>query len=148
MIDPLIQAVLGAALAVLFAAAAAHKLRSGARFAAQLAEYRLLPAAIAAAGLLAGYGLAIAINLARGRRYIDCGCGDTRQLLSPWLLVRNGLLAGGAILVALPAEARVAGWAEVVVGCVAFVVLVLTYLAAEKLLENASVLREWRESHG
>ena len=105
-------------------------------------------AAIAAAGLLAGYGLAIAINLARGRRYIDCGCGDTRQLLSPWLLVRNGLLAGGAILVALPAEARVAGWAEVVVGCVAFVVLVLTYLAAEKLLENASVLREWRESHG
>lgn len=49
--------------------------------------------------LLLLYSGAIALNLLRGRRDIDCGCGGSRWHvpLSGWLLVRNALL----LLVAL-----------------------------------------------
>ena len=45
--------------------------------------------------LLGGFALAMGINLARGRREIDCGCFQSglRQQLSPGLLVRNLVLA-------------------------------------------------------
>src|SRR5262245_36242637 len=100
--DPVIDATVRADLALLFVVAAAHKLRDPARFRATVADYRLLPdplvplgaaclivaepvvvAALAssrwwglagAAALLALYAAAIAINLARGRRHLDCGC--------------------------------------------------------------------------
>lgn len=105
IMDPVIDATLRTALALLFAMAAGHKLRDLAHFRATLAEYRLLPGplvplaavlvvatelgvagalmmpairtpgALAAALLLALYGGAIAINLVRGRHHIDCGCG-------------------------------------------------------------------------
>ena len=57
----------------------------------------LLPGMTAASPatlLLSVYTLAIAINLARGRTGIDCGCGGEATPLSGWLLVRNGLLLG------------------------------------------------------
>jgi hypothetical protein len=103
-LDPALEGVLRGGLALLFAAAALHKLRAPREFAAALAGYRLLPAALvpaaasalagaevvlagsllarafepaaplAAAGLLALYSCAIAANLARGRTEIDCGC--------------------------------------------------------------------------
>ena len=60
----------------------------------------LRPAAAAAAALLLVlFGAALAVNLARGRQQIDCGCfsSDHRQLLSPALLVRNALLALAAL---------------------------------------------------
>ena len=56
------------------------------------AAWRLrLPALLASAAVLALYAAAIAVNLARGRRDIDCGCAGpaARQPLSEWLLVRN-----------------------------------------------------------
>ena len=171
--DVLLQLILAAALALLFAAAALHKWRSGPFFEAQLAEYRLLPeagvpfaaralavlesalavallvpatrqpAALAAALLLALYGGAIAVNLVRGRDWIDCGCGDTPVLLTPWLLLRNGLLVAGALVVALPVGSRPLGWHDLVLGVPALLVLLVTWALAEQLLENASVLREW-----
>ncbi len=54
-----------------------------------------LGAGLAAAGLLLVFALAMAVNLRRGRGFIDCGCGDpdTRQPLSWWLVGRNVLLA-------------------------------------------------------
>lgn len=61
----------------------------------------LLPwSTLAALGLYVLFGAAIAINLMRGRRNIDCGCfGSThRERLTWWLAVRNGLLAGVALL--------------------------------------------------
>lgn len=176
MIDLLFQTLIACALALLFLGAALHKWRGGLRFEAQLSEYRLLPerlvgpvarllavleslvaialvlpqtralAALVAAGLLFAYGGAIAVNLLRGRSHIDCGCGDTPQMLSPWLLLRNALLAGGALLVALPAADRALGWTDLALGLPALLVLVITYQLAEQLLENASVLREWREA--
>lgn len=175
MINITVQSVLALGLALLFVSAGSHKLRSAARFHAQLAEYQLIPqglvspggyllaalelllapalllpptrpyAGLVAAGLLGLYGIAIAINLARGRDYIDCGCGDTPQLLSPWLLVRNGLLAGSALLTTLPAPTTGFAWSDLLIAVPAFLVVCLVYLVAEQLLENASVLREWSQ---
>lgn len=66
------------------------------------------PAAAAAALIFVAYGLAMAINLRRGRRRLDCGCGvaGTRQEISPGLVVRNLALAGCAVFAVLPAGAR------------------------------------------
>ena len=65
-------------------------------------------AAVAAALLFAVYGAAIAINLARGRRAIDCGCGGpaARVPLSGWLVARNALLVAAALLCAGGGAAR------------------------------------------
>ena len=60
----------------------------------------LLPAGIISSGMAAAplgallclYTGAIAINLARGRTHIDCGCGGEATPLSTWLLARNAIL--------------------------------------------------------
>ena len=104
MIDPVIGAVLAGCFALLFAAAAIHKLRERARFAEAFRAYGIVPSALsagaalvpliemavaaglltratrataaaAAAALLVAYALAIGINVVRGRRDIACGCG-------------------------------------------------------------------------
>jgi hypothetical protein len=176
MIDPAIQLVIAAALAMLFAAAARHKIAAADRFRAQLAAYRLLPAVLvgpaarvmvamevavaaalvppfsrqlagaAAVCLLLIYGSAIGVNLASGRSYIDCGCGDLPQVLSPWLLLRNGLLAVGALATVLPPALRTLVWADLGLALPALAVLVVTYLGTEQLLGNAAMLKKWRES--
>jgi hypothetical protein len=104
-LDPAVDLVVRASLALLLLDAALHKALRPASFRAVLADYRLLPGgALAAAGaalvateaalaaalgvpglraaalravaaLLLLYGAAIAANLARGRRHIACGCG-------------------------------------------------------------------------
>ena len=50
---------------------------------------------VAAMALLLSFAAAMAINIRRGRGYIDCGCGESflRQTLSWTLVARNGLLA-------------------------------------------------------
>lgn len=55
---------------------------------------RLRTGAVLAIALLCAFALAIAVNLARGRREIDCGCFQSglRQRLSAGLIVRNMLL--------------------------------------------------------
>src|SRR5437870_1480218 len=127
--DPVIDLTLRTALALLFFVAAGHKLRDLDRFRATLAEYRLLPAGlvplaaalvvavevaaagallvpgaraaglVVAAALLALYGAAIAINLARGRRDIDCGCAGpaVRRPITGALVARNAALAALAL---------------------------------------------------
>src|SRR5205814_5598890 len=122
---PAADLTLRTAFALLFAVAASHKVRDPARFRATLADYRLLPAPfvwpaamltigaelavavvlfvsswralgpLTAAALLCVYAVAMAINLARGRRHLDCGCAGPahRQPISGGLVVRNALLA-------------------------------------------------------
>jgi hypothetical protein len=72
----------------------------------------LRPAAgVAAAALLGVYGAAIGINLARGRKTLDCGCtapGEGRPI-GFWMVVRNTLLACVAMLAAMPGEGRMLG---------------------------------------
>jgi Methylamine utilisation protein MauE len=104
-IDPAIAALIIAAVALLFAAGALHKLRDLRRFDEIFMAYGLVPAvarlrlsrlvplleAVVAGGLLLdtsragatgvgivlllGYAAAITINLRRGRRDLACGCG-------------------------------------------------------------------------
>jgi Methylamine utilisation protein MauE len=125
LVDAMADLVLRIALALLFTLAALHKLRDRRRFDGIVLAYRLgpprlvlraarllpalegviaagliftpTPAAVAAATLFAGYGLAMTINLARGRRDIDCGCGEAPERLSGWLVARNAVLAAAAL---------------------------------------------------
>ena len=119
--DPVLAHVCRGVLALVFLSAAAHKLRAPRDFVATLRGYGLVPGALApavaallvgaelaigagllapatqraaalgATALLALYGASIAVNLLRGRRDIDCGCGGpaARQPLSGWLVLRN-----------------------------------------------------------
>jgi len=103
-VDPVVSWIAALAVALLFAAAALHKLRDWSRFSGIVGDYRLLPPALVTpgaslivllevatvalllapalrpvGGLLAGtllvvYALGIAINLRRGRTTLDCGC--------------------------------------------------------------------------
>jgi hypothetical protein len=123
MLDPVIGVLIIACLALLLASAALHKLRDLRRFTEILRAYRLLPAGAErlaplvpltelalAVGLLItplralaislgivlllGYAAAIAVNLARGRRDLDCGCGagDAARPIAPWMIARNLVL--------------------------------------------------------
>lgn len=145
-LDPVVLWILRASLALLFAVAAFHKFADRAAFVRAVRDYRLLPDALAAplaagvacveagvaaallapasaglgaavgTGLLCLYSTAIAWNLARGRRDIDCGCAGSgsRRPLSGQLLVRNGLLVLACGLAAGSHSGRALGWLDVV----------------------------------
>jgi hypothetical protein len=168
--DPVVDGIVRLGLGLLFAAAAAHKLRDLAVFRATLAEHRVLPAPLVggaalavpgvemllagvllgafvepalrspglagAALLLALYAAVIGVNLARGRRHIDCGCGGPagRQPISGWLVARNLLLVTMALLAARPVRARTLGLVDVGTVVIATVALAMLYAAAERLL--------------
>ena len=85
------------------------RLLIGAEFAVGMAWFAQFPVAVAASALLlAGYTIAIAINLARGRTYITCGCGLTGQAdetLTRGLIWRNVALLGAVGACWLPTVA-------------------------------------------
>jgi uncharacterized membrane protein YphA (DoxX/SURF4 family) len=164
-LDPVVAWALRAGLALLLATSAALKLRDVGGFAGAVAGYRLLPisfaraaasvfivaelllaaavllpglhapAALSAAGLLGLYTFAIAWNLARGRRDIDCGCGGPlgRQRISEALLARNALLVIAALTSALPVLPRTLGWLDAWTALAAVTSCALLYLATEAL---------------
>jgi hypothetical protein len=169
-VDPLLQFLSAFALALLFAGAALHKRGQPSRFRAQLAAYDLVPArglyAVAGAlpwlelataglllisatrslagmlacGLLLSYALAIAINLLRGRRSIECGCGGSGQTLSWSLVLRNLLLVAVAALLTLPSTPRALDSGDAVALVLLLVTLLLTYAGVEQILRNASLM--------
>jgi hypothetical protein len=176
LIDPAIAAILRAALALLFVAAAIHKLRDLHAFRVALGDYELVPwpltglvapglvaAELAAAvgllspwarpwgfagatGLLALYTAAIAVNLLRGRRSIDCGCfGPALRLeLGAGLVARNALLIAGALAGLLPVAPRVLTPLDALPVVAGVVFLSFAYAAASRLLANAPALRALR----
>lgn len=178
-LDPALQLLARALLSILFASAAAHKLRDVASFRSALEAYELVPtlwtvpvgavliaaeigvalglwlprvapvAAVAAAALLALYAGAIAVNLARGRRDIDCGCAGParRQPISRALVARNAVLAAVALASALPATARALTWIDAVTIIAGGALLALLYAAAEGLLANAPRSRALAHRH-
>lgn len=103
-LDPVVGAIVCGSFALLFAIAAAHKLRAPGSFAATLTAYQVLPtflvvpgsilvpvleglvaaglllestrevASVAGSALLVMYAAAMGLNLLRGRRLLDCGC--------------------------------------------------------------------------
>jgi hypothetical protein len=174
--DPVIDATVRTTLALLFLVAASHKLRDRTRFRATLAEYQLLPAMfvapvaalvvgvelavagalvtpvlrtpglVAAAAVLVVYGSAVAVNLARGRRHIDCGCVGpaTRQPISGWLVVRNAVLAAGALGGLAPVRPRPLVWVDVFTVVAATAALAALYAALDRLLANGPALARLR----
>ena len=178
LLDPVPQVALRVVLAAIFAWSAAHKLRGPRQYRAALAGYELLPhlwvtpaavavcaaeigaviallawydnptAGLLAAALLGVYAVAIAVNLRRGRRDIDCGCAGPAQRvgLSEWLVGRNALLAGAALLTTLPVRARPLLWLDVCTACAMIVVLLLLYAAADGLLATVTRMSVSREA--
>lgn len=166
--DPIIVIACALTIAVILASAATHKLRAPSKFASQVDDYQLLPTALVkplsrliplielaialallipasrfmaapmAAALLLGYAAAIAINLWRGRRDIDCGCSgpDQAQPLRPVLLARNSVLAALAVVASISPHAREMGIFDGFVVIAAAAVALLIYSAAESLLAN------------
>jgi len=164
--DPVIDTALRTGLSVLFLAAAVHKLRDLARFRATLAEYHLLSprlvplgalvlvvtelglavtlvapplrraALLAAAGLLSIYGGAMAVNLARGRRHIDCGCAGpaTRRPIGGVLVTRNAVLAAAALGGLVPVSPRPLSWVDGITVLGATATLAALYAAVDRLL--------------
>lgn len=135
--DPLVALTISLSLAALLAGAAAHKALAWERWQGVVENYRLLPSAAAifavtlpcaevtasvllllpfarplgaaaAAALLVLYAVAMGINIARGRRAIDCGCFGTqvRNGISSWMVGRNILLAMLALTLCLPPGSR------------------------------------------
>lgn len=171
--DPVISAIGRAALAALFAQAALHKLRDPPAFAAIVRGYRLAPEALApaiamglgacelalvvvlvtpgagpvagaaTAALLGVYSSAIGVNLARGRRDVDCGClgPGRRQPISGWLLVRNAVLVAAALACTAPAASRALGWLDGVTVAGGTAVVVLLGAAVGRLGKGAALAR-------
>ena len=159
------------AIAVILALAAVHALRHAAEFGDSVAQYRIGPRRLApvaarllpplqliAAGSLlvpvsshagAALGLclmalftgAIAVNLVRGRTFIDCGCGGARgQRLSAGLVLRNlTLMAGLGLVIAAPPTGLIDAWTTIgVTG--ASLTLIVMYFAANQLMTNRQAL--------
>ena len=90
--------------------------------------------------LMFAYGGAIAVNLLRGRSWIDCGCGGGEQL--SWILViRNLVLTGFALLPLAIADPALPRWQDLAVSVPVFATAALLYLATRTLLENAAAMR-------
>lgn len=146
ILDPTIVLSLGSAMALLFASTAFHKAADFGRFRATLATYEIMPdrltavaacvvlaveiglafgfaapglrtlASASAVALLTVYTAAIATNLARGRRDMDCGCGgrDSHQPINAGLLLRNAVLIVAALVAGAPSGARPLTWIDAV----------------------------------
>ena len=132
-IDPAVACLIVACVGLLFLVAAIHKLRDLRRFREVFAAYRLLPLAAGRAlapvvpalelavavgslfdnlrmaalwiaiALLLLYVAGIAVNLARGRRDLDCGCAGPydRRPIAAWMIWRNlgiAIFLAGALL--------------------------------------------------
>jgi hypothetical protein len=172
-IDPAIRDLCAFALAPIFGASGAMKLRDLEIFEGSLANYQLAPISIekpltylfpilecaAAIGmlltpmrtiaasmllaLLATFTGAIAINLARGRRNIDCGCFGPalRQELSGWLLLRNLFLMLAAVGLTIPATARALEPPDVATIVLGAATLVILYASVNFAIANAPKTR-------
>jgi uncharacterized membrane protein len=151
-------------LAGIFLPSAWSKLRAIDEFTGIVADYRLVPAALVepmarvlpileitaglglllqptrplaaglACALLLLFAAAMAINLARGRREIDCGCylGRQKERIGWPLVVRNLLLAAVALLLLRPTTAP-ASFLEVVTIALAGGSLLALYAAFSRL---------------
>lgn len=164
--EPVISAYAQVLLLIVFGAAGWSKLRSLEAFEGVVYNFRILPeraaglfsrllpavefavaaglilpvtrgtAAAVAIILLAVFSAAIVVNLARGRREIDCGCFSStlKQHLSGGLILRNALLAGLAgLLIWQPVTTGQAQTALWLVGAAAALLTVFIYTSATYL---------------
>ena len=163
-------------MSLLFGVGAAHKIMAPAVFRSAIDDYRLIPRSVsgviavclvaaellaamlvlfpaaritgfaAMAGLLVIYTAGIGINLYRGRRDMDCGCGGpaSKHPISGWLVLRNLSLLGLVLTARVPQTTRPLNWLDLLV--IVFAVLVASglYLGANQLLAQAPRLARLR----
>jgi hypothetical protein len=181
LLDPMVLAFAQAVLMLIFLAGAWSKLRARETFEGVVYNYRLLPefavwpasyllpmtelavglglayfptrpyAALGAVLLLTVFNIAIAVNLLRGRREIDCGCFSSvlKQRLSGGLIVRNLGLAGLAAWLAwgVPrASVGPAEWLDWVVGVAMALAVTLVYMTASLLATQAKLTHNTRQT--
>ncbi|HIG72602.1 MAG: MauE/DoxX family redox-associated membrane protein [Myxococcales bacterium] len=177
--DPVLNWILRCDLALLFAVAAAHKLSDLSTFVQTLRDYRVLlgslappaaavvilaeigitaelliasdirPVAGAAIALLCVYSFSIAINLARGRREIDCGClgPSKRSPISNALLFRNAALAFAAALIMIPVSSRSLHLVDVLTIAGGLAATALVFMASQQLAALTAMARIRRTAH-
>lgn len=99
--------------------------------------------AVLAAGLLLVFALAMAINLARGRTEIDCGCfiGRQKERIGWPLVVRNLLLVGAAALLTIEPAAVPPRLLEIVPILFGSAALLALYAAFSRLAGLAPLRR-------
>ncbi len=171
MVDPVIVLIAQLAIGWLFLFGALHKVRDIGQFKRVLMAYRLLPEAVispaawmvataevllgfaalaqvpvafvAGGAVLCVYALAMLVNLLRGRRFIDCGCGGDSQPITWGLIARNSILVAVCGLALVEPAARSFGWIDL--GSVGFGVIVcgLIYGAVNQVLAAQARLEEW-----
>ncbi len=172
-IDPAISGLCALSLTLIFGASGLIKLRDIETFEGSVANYQLAPIWLekplayllpiaecgSAAGLLLTstralaasmllvlltmFSVAIAINLARGRTNIDCGCFGPalRQELSGWLLIRNIFLMVLAMIVIFPTTSRPIESLDIVTMLLGALTLVTLYGSANFAIGNAPKIR-------
>jgi len=156
-------------MAAVFAEALHHKLDSMMRFTATFAAWRIVPESFApfiarivigleaitvlyclfmpraglliAAALLALYAIGMALNRARGRSFIDCGCGDEPVPLSVALIVRNAILALLAAAALLSGDIGSQSWGATLSQIAAAIAAVGIYRVTNVLIANAARFR-------
>ena len=181
IVGPFLLQFVSLGFALLFLLAAVHKLTGLEDFQASVRDYQIIPSglvpltarlfpgaevclalgwlfalqiqvvAYASAGLFATYGLAMGVNVVRGRVHIGCGCGfggalQHEQHLSVGLVLRNVGLAITALVVTLPGPQRELGAGEHVVLMGAVVVSALLYSTANQLFQNRVAIKSWRKT--
>mgnify|MGYP002787502193 FL=1 len=176
--DPAAAGIVVGVVALVLLGAAWHKLSEPNAFLSALAAYRIVPAGLldpiakavpwmeiaiaaallvpmsrvgalfAAAVLFLIYGAAIAINLLRGRSYIDCGCVGAAHPLSWGLVVRNAVLAAAALAVTTPTSDRAFDWLDAVTLVAGVLAFYMAYLMADELLRQASRMARAERSSG
>ena len=178
--DPIILVTCSLILSYVFVVASVHKWQNLDGFKSTIVNYQILPegmsgafvfsipavelicgiallnpysaslGALVAAILLLMYIIAIAINLLRGRRTIDCGCGGTeqKQAISEWLIFRNGILLFFAYAVITNVQTRELGWLDWIVVLLATATGCLFYNIVNQLLVNKDLLKVLRSHHG
>ena len=162
-LDPLFPLFARLVLALLFVGAVRHKLADLLRFEGIVRDYRLAPgsgsfalarslvalevglvfglvapwtaatASLVAALVLAGYALAIGVNLVRGRSEIECGCGGAGERLRWRLVARNALLVAVCLVGATAPAERPLGALDALTLVVGLTSVVLLWSAASHL---------------
>ena len=168
MIDPAVSALLAGAFALLFGSAALHKWLEAQRFADAFRAYDLVPASLAwisrllpalelavalallappsragaaaaGAALLLVYAAAIGVNLGRGRRTLDCGCGGPRERrpIGIWMVWRNLFLCALLAALLLPGAPRALASVDALTIGAGTAVAALLYMSLDALLGRA-----------
>ena len=168
LLDPGVGYLVVITFGLLLVQAALPKWSSAAEFRAVLANYRVVPAPLVgavarlvpaletvtamlllpgvtrawadAAGvtLLLAYAGAIAINLRRGRRDLDCGCAGfaARRRIAAWMAWRNVALAAILAVAGLPWAPRPLAWTDAITVAGGVTVVAILYVAVDRLLAD------------